>query len=382
MQRRDFVKMMAASLVVMNTPAIAALNTKTGKRKKLIWVVLRGAMDSLHTIIPKTDSDYKTLRPKLSKNILTDALHLNDDFAFHPELKHFYQLYKSKQLSPIISVGTGYPKRSHFDGQDFLESGLTTMDHDTGWLGRALNNFKAQPDSNAIAIANSVPISLRETDKVSTWFPTKLKDADESIYDALLNLYQDDELLLSRLEEGISTQDMVGKKSSVKKGSFIELAQSCGRFLKGNTGTDCAMLEVGGWDTHNNQLYRLKRQLQQLDQGIQALQKELGDDWDNTAVVIASEFGRTAKENGTGGTDHGTGGAMFVLGGAVSGGEVLGEWPGLAEEQLFKGRDLQPTTSTFSWIGAVLQQHWQLSNQQVEAIFPGNAPYKHTMINS
>ena len=136
------------------------------------------------------------------------------------------------------------------------------------------------------------------------------------------------------------------------------------------------MLEVGGWDTHNNQASRLTRQLSDLDNGIAALQQELGDYWKNTVVMIATEFGRTAKENGTGGTDHGTGGAMFMLGGAVNGGMVLGEWPGLKQEQLFKGRDLMPTTSTFSWIATVLQQHWQLSNDDIAKVFPTAPAYK------
>ncbi|TRX53951.1 DUF1501 domain-containing protein [Thalassomonas sp. M1454] len=378
MKRRQFVKMLgaSASLVAMQSPVLAAINKSSKKPAKIVWLVLRGAMDSLHTVVPVTDPDYVALRPKLSKAFKDELLPLDANFALHPSLKHLHSLYKNKQMSPVVAVGSGYPKRSHFDGQDYLESGLSTMNHDTGWLGRAMNQLELQPNSKALAVANSVPISLRDTNKVSSWYPTNLKDADESIYDSLMNLYQDDELLLSRLNEGLNTQQMAGENTSKKRAKFIDLARSCGKLLASDNGTDCAMLEFGGWDTHNNQAFRLAKQLSDLDSGIAALQQELGEHWQNTVVMVATEFGRTVKENGTGGTDHGTGGAMFMLGGAVNGGKVLGNWPGLKAEQLFAGRDLMPTTSTFSWIATVLQQHWQLSNADISKVFPDAKAYK------
>lgn len=382
MKRRQFVKMLSASasLVMMQSPVVAALNKSNNKPAKVVWLVLRGAMDSLHTVIPFNDPDYATLRPKLSKTLKKDLLPLNSNFALHPSLKHLHSLFINKQMMPIVAVGSGYPERSHFDGQDYLESGLVSMDHDTGWLGRAMNQLQIQPKSTALAVANSVPISLRDTEKVSTWYPSNLKSADENIYESLLNLYQDDELLSSRLREGLNTQDMAGKSQKKKKGKFVDLARSCGKLLATGNGTDCAMLEVGGWDTHNNQVSRLTRQLSDLDNGIKALQDELGDYWQNTVVMVATEFGRTVKENGTGGTDHGTGAAMFMLGGAVNGGKVLGEWPGLKQDQLFEGRDLMPTTHTFSWIATVLQQHWQLSEQDIAKVFPNAGTYQMSLI--
>ena len=377
MKRRQFVKMLgaSASLVVMQSPVLAAINKANKKPAKIVWLILRGAMDSLHTIVPVKDPDYASLRPKLSNAFNEELLPLNSNFSLHPALKHMHSLYKNKQMMPIIAVGSGYPKRSHFDGQDYLESGLATMDHDTGWLGRAINLLQVQPNSTALAVANSVPISLRETEKVRTWYPSNLKDADENIYESLMNLYQEDELLSARLSEGLNTQEMAGNNKTKKRAKFVDLAASCGKLLASDNGTDCAMLEVGGWDTHNNQAFRLARQLSDLDKGIAALQQELGDYWQNTVVMIATEFGRTAKENGTGGTDHGTGGAMFMLGGAIAGGKVLGQWPGLKHEQLFKGRDLMPTTSTFSWIATLLQQHWKLSNSDIAKVFPDSLAY-------
>ena len=200
MKRRQFIKTLgaSASLVLMQTPTLAAVNKLTSKPKKVVWVILRGAMDSLHTIIPITDKNYPSLRPKLASTIANDILPLSADFALHPALKHMHGLYEKKQLLPIVAVGSGYPQRSHFDGQDYLESGLPSMDHDTGWLGRALNEIST--DTKALAVANSVPISMRDSEKVSTWYPARLKDADENIYEALMDLYQGDELLFSRLQ--------------------------------------------------------------------------------------------------------------------------------------------------------------------------------------
>ncbi|OUS23229.1 hypothetical protein A9Q98_15885 [Thalassotalea sp. 42_200_T64] len=378
-QRRQIVKMMGASLVLLQTPVLAAMNNKDKKPAKIVWVVLRGAMDSLHTIVPTQDTSYSSLRPKLARAFKQPLLPLNREFSLNPALVNLHQMYLQKQLLPIVAVGSGYPKRSHFDGQDYLESGLQTMDHDTGWLGRAMEQL--QTNSKGIAVANSMPISMRSTDKVSTWYPSRLKDADENVYEALMDLYQDDELLLSRLQEGLNTQAMAGNETVKRRGKFVDLAKSCGRLLASDNGTDCAMLEVGGWDTHNNQDLRLTRQLGDLDKGIAALKDELGDYWQNTLVMVATEFGRTAKENGTGGTDHGTGSAMFIAGGGIKGGQVLGQWPGLKTEQLFNGRDLMPTSNTFSWVGAMLQQHWQLSDRQIIKVFPQHKAYKQMLLS-
>ncbi|QBY04258.1 DUF1501 domain-containing protein [Thalassotalea sp. HSM 43] len=380
MHRRQFIKSMgAASLFMLQAPALSKALAEN-KTKKFVWVVLRGAMDSLHTVIPTQESRLSALRPKLSKSFKAEPLVLTEQFALHPALQNFHRLYHQKQLIPVVAVGTGYPRRSHFDGQDYLESGLPSMDHDTGWLGRALTEQTTQPNSKGLAVANSVPISMRASDKVSTWYPSNLKDADENIYEALLSLYEYDQQLMSRLQEAIDTKAVTGDMAS-KKSHFVELSKACGRLLKSDSSTDCAMLQLGGWDTHNNQAFRLERQLEQLDKGIDALQAELAEQWQDTVVVIATEFGRTVKENGTGGTDHGTGGAMFLLGGAVSGGKILGQWPGLAPEQLFKQRDLMPTTNTFSWIATALQQHWQMSEQEIAKVFPDCQIYPHPIVS-
>jgi uncharacterized protein (DUF1501 family) len=152
--------------------------------------------------------------------------------------------------------------------------------------------------------------------------------------------------------------------------------------MVGAEGLDCAMLELGGWDTHNNQSNRLNQKLAELDNGLAELKAGLGNEWENTVVIIGTEFGRTVKENGTGGTDHGNGSALFLAGGAVNGGKVKGRWPGLNDDELFEKRDLMPTTNSFGWIGGVLSQHWKFSKKELAEVFPHMKPYNEEVVRS
>ncbi|WP_440876700.1 DUF1501 domain-containing protein [Thalassotalea sp. PLHSN55] len=380
MQRRQFMKSLAASLVVFQSPLMAnVLVNKAQKQPKIVWLILRGGLDSLHTVVPTFDDNLKTLRPSLNKAIKDKTLQLDNGYALHPALKNLHSWYQQKQLLPVVAVSSGYRERSHFDAQDFLESGKAEIDHQSGWLGRLV----AQQNKAALAIARSTPITMRGNKAVDTWYPSKLKEADDDIYQALSKMYQEDELLSERLASGMAVEDMTMSNDSKKQqGNFIELAKSCGTLLKGEQGVDCAMLELGGWDTHNNQANRLNRQLSTLDKGLALLKQTLGEHWQETLVVVATEFGRTAKENGTAGTDHGSASAMFLAGGAVNGGQVLGQWPGLAQAQLFEQRDLKPTSSTFSWIATAIKQHWQLDTNQINEAFPSAPILKHQLIKT
>jgi uncharacterized protein (DUF1501 family) len=155
-----------------------------------------------------------------------------------------------------------------------------------------------------------------------------------------------------------------------RQGKFADLTKACAQLLHTEQGIDCAMLQLGGWDTHNNQANRLSRKLTELDTGLAILKTGLAEQWQNTVVIVATEFGRTASKNGTAGTDHGTASAMFIAGGGIAGGRVLGQWPGLKEQQLFEQRDLQATSNSFSWIASILSEHWQLSDLQIQQILP------------
>jgi len=393
--RRKFVKMAGAGLAMLSFPmssAFAAGNlSKTkltgnlaGKSSpKIVWVVLRGALDSLHTIVPTFDAQYAQLRPKLSKSFKAPLLPLEKGFALHPSLSNLHQWYQEKSLLPIVAVSSGYPKRSHFDGQDFLESGKSEIDHDSGWLARAIE----VKSKSALAVARSTPISLRSpttnAEQVNTWYPSKFKSADEDIYAALKKLYKNDKALKEKLNSALEVKGLVEESGKNKqKGKFNDLAKSCAKLMSGKQGKDCAMLELGGWDTHNNQSLRLARKLSELDNGLAELKAGLGDEWQNTVVIIGTEFGRTAKENGTGGTDHGTASALFLAGGAVNGGKVKGQWPGLKSDELFEQRDLMPTSNSFGWFASVLSQHWQLSEQEIQQVFPQINPYSEDLIRS
>ncbi len=392
MKRREFIKGLGASLVMLSSgvsTSALATDIKTNK-KNLVWVMLRGALDPLHTVVPLKDDNLLTLRPTLAKSVMKSALALDNQFGLNPALTHLHKWYLDKQLLPIVAVSSGYESRSHFDGQDYLESGGNLNNLDSGWLARSLSGLSnsaistskySKQTSSAIAIANSTPISLRGSNAVNTWYPANIKAADDDIYRQLNNLYQDDKSLLQNLTDGLALQDTAmiddNKKTSRK---FIELAKACGNFLVKSDDIDCAMLEMGGFDTHNNQHKRLLKQLTELDSGLAALKSSLGSQWDDTVVIVATEFGRTVKENGTQGTDHGTGSAMFIAGGQVKGGKVLGDWPGLKTEQLFKQRDLQPTTNSFSWIASILKQHWQLSDDAIAKVLPLHKPYSNQIM--
>jgi uncharacterized protein (DUF1501 family) len=331
--------------------------------------------------VPTFDPQYKKLRPKLSTSFKAPLLPLEKGFSLHPSLKNMHNWYQEKTMLAIVAVSSGYTKRSHFDGQDFLESGKGEIDQESGWLARAIDI----KNKKALAVSRSTPISLRSSEQVNTWYPSKLKEANNDIYSALGQLYQYDKVLKENLTKGLRVKGLVGAVTTNNKnrsGKFIEISKACANLMVGDEGHDCAMLELGGWDTHNNQSNRLEQKLTELDNGLAALKAGFADEWKNTVVIIGTEFGRTVKENGTGGTDHGTGSALFIAGGAVDGGKVQGRWPGLKDEELFAQRDLMPTTNSFGWIGSVLSQHWQFSEQELKYVFPQIKSYNKTVVRS
>ncbi|WP_133405931.1 DUF1501 domain-containing protein [Parashewanella tropica] len=380
MKRRDFFKVVGGTILLMQSPRLvfASPSMATDRNKKFIWIILRGAMDSLHTVIPEFDSEYTKLRPRLSKQITEPTLKIGKGFAFNPAMQNMYKLYQQKELLPIVAVGSGYPSRSHFDGQDFLEGGTGTQNIKSGWLARAVD----QKQVEAVAIDYAKPVSLRGSSKVTTWYPSKLKEADNDVFSTLEKLYQGDKRLTASLKGGLELKANAGgmKDSKAKKGSLSELTADCANLLLKSKTMDCAMLETVGWDTHNAQHSRLDRQLRELDAGLLSLKQAMGKEWKNTVVAIATEFGRTARENGTQGTDHGTGGVMFLAGGGVKGGQVLGKWPGLKDDQLFQNRDLMPTTNTFDWLATALSQHWQLNSEQIKHVFPTGKIYQDRVV--
>ncbi|MCU4677145.1 DUF1501 domain-containing protein [Catenovulum sp. 2E275] len=370
MKRRNFLKTGCAAWVLSQQPyALAKVlePVNAPNHKKLVWVVLRGAMDSLHAVVPVFDPYLNQHRASLVTPIAENLLPLERGFGLHPALKYLHNWYQQKQMMPVVAVASGYRQRSHFDAQDYLESGLPQIDQDNGWLGRAMQ----QKNQQGIAIARSVPVSMRGNQLSNTWFPSNLPDAEEDLYRALMQMYQPYPEFAERLNQGMMTRGSVEMdKAKTRNPKFELLAKNCGELLAHSVNTSCAMLEMGGWDTHNGQIWRLDKQFSQLDAGLNQLKLALAEKWRDTIVIVATEFGRTVKVNGTDGTDHGTASALFLAGGALNGGKVLGDWPGLAPENLYQNRDLKPTSAINSWLATVLHQHWQLNTQQVRAVFP------------
>ncbi|EWH09660.1 hypothetical protein DS2_11848 [Catenovulum agarivorans DS-2] len=378
MKRRDFLQGVGAGFVLLSASkaSLAATNSATNK-KKIVWVMLRGALDSLHTIVPTFDKHLVEHRANLVKPIADKLQPMDNGFAMHPALVNMHAWYKQKQMFPVVAVASPYRERSHFSAQDLLESGLTEIDHESGWLARAIQ----QKSANGLAVAHTVPLSMRGIDSVSTWYPSNLPDAEDDLYNRLMQLHEKDDKFVANIQQGLNLREQANNMMQQKKrkAAFKQLARNCGE-LMASTQADCAMLEMGGWDTHNNQVGRLDRQLKELDQGLGELKNALADDWQNTVVIIATEFGRTVRINGTNGTDHGTGSALLVTGGAVKVGKVLGQWPGLAPENLYQNRDLQPTTDSRSWFAGLLHQHWGLNAAQLDKVFPGVVPVTERLV--
>ena len=382
MKRRQFIGAIGSSLVCWHSPQLLAASStalNAGTRPKVVWIMLRGAMDSLHAVLPMGDPALLKHRKNLVSAVKEGMHPLERGFALHPSLKTFAELYQRKELITVVATSSGAKTRSHFRAQDILESGFNQADAESGWLNRAVDAYQGQ----SLAVAHSLPISLRGQHASQTWYPDKFAPSTEDLYDRLQGMYAGDEQLQQSLSMGLETQEKLGDMQAVKRHhQFANLALSCGKLMRADNGPDCSMLELDGWDTHQRQANRLARKFSEFDQGLASLRKGLGEQWQNTAVIIATEFGRTVAENGTGGTDHGTASALFLAGGAISGGHVYGQWPGLDKSRLFDGRDLAPTSDNREWIAALLAQHWQLNRQQLNTVFPQLSPVDINLIKS
>jgi uncharacterized protein (DUF1501 family) len=383
MHRRDFVKSALAGWMYLQTPKVFAdlsapvIQQRARSDKKLIWILLRGAMDALHALPPLFEQNLDKHRGALSHDLHATALKIDRGFALHPAFKHAHTLYQQGQFLPVVAVASGYRQRSHFDGQDQMESGLNQTEHENGWLARAV----ASVGQEGLAVAQTIPIALRGEGTTNNWFPSQFKPADDDLLQRLTHLYSEDAQMQTWLGEAINSRDRLSMQDKASpQVKFPYLAERCGQMLQQNAGICAAMLEMGGWDTHNNQANRLRRQFSELDAGLAALQQSLGETWQKSVVIVTTEFGRTVKVNGTGGTDHGTASAMFLGGGGIQGKQVLGDWPGLALEQLYEQRDLKPTSDVRSWISAVLQQHWGLTSTQLRHIFPEVKAVTHSLV--
>jgi len=397
MKRRDFLKHSAwlGSLSLLPLCSGWALASEQATQQRLVVVFLRGAVDGLSVVVPWADSNYYAARdsialPKAGSD--GGVLDLDGYFGLHPALAGVLPLWQAGQLAFVQASGSPDPSRSHFDAQDFMESG-TPGDKNTvdGWLNRLLARLPGpHSPTQGLSVGDTLPRIFQGPQTVATMAygkgAAKPMAVDRpKIGDAFDRLYSGDDALGKAYREGRaahaeimasmddSEQAMANNGAPDAKG-FVLDAGNLGQLLRRDPRIQVAFTAAGGWDTHVGQgssKGQLADRLQALGDGLAALAGGLGSDWQNTAVVVMSEFGRTVHENGNKGTDHGHGNVMWVLGGGVRGGKVYGDWPGLDAGALYEGRDLAVTTDFRQVLASVLGPHFGLHDRDLRQLFPG-----------
>jgi uncharacterized protein (DUF1501 family) len=393
MQRRDLLKLSAggaAAFSVLGLPGVvfAAL---PGERR-LVVVLLRGALDGLAAVPPLADPHYREKRGALALPAPGEAdgcLALDRTFALHPALTPIHPYWQKGELLFIQASGNGYRTRSHFDAQDLMESGLSAKTGmSDGWLNRALALLQQGKSRLGLAVGGAVPLILRGKVPVASWEPPGgLRDAAPDFIAALMPLYRQDALLGQAFADGLEAQKMSEAVLGDETGggmqggrgfgpkSFAPRAEAAGKLLAAADGPRLAALDMGGWDTHVNQgaaRGRLAENLAGYADGLAALATAMGEAWRHTVVVAVTEFGRTVAINGNDGTDHGTASVLLVMGGAVKGGRVAGDWPGLA--QLQDDRDLRVGTDSRRVMKGILRDHLGLDAADLgRKVFPDTA---------
>jgi uncharacterized protein (DUF1501 family) len=386
---------LAASAALPNIVFATTGAAAPGTTSRLVVVILRGALDGLAAVPPYADPDYAGLHRELAiaaPGSADGALALNGSFGLHPSLNFLHERYAADELIVFQAVSSPYRDRSHFDGQNVLENGLTkpigTAD---GWLNRAIAALPryARTSDAAVAVSQNIPLILRGDAPVISKSPQVTPDMDEDLLARLQDLYSKDEWFSARLSEALQSEKladgaagdptvpamMAAKVAGADR--VTPLAHMAATLMRSDGGPQVAVFEATGWDTHANQGGAkgvLAQRLGGLDKALRALSEELGSVWAQTVVLVVTEFGRTAAMNGTRGTDHGTGGCAFLAGGAVRGGRVITDWPGLSRSALLDGRDLRPTLDLRSVFKTVLGEHLHIDAKSLGArVFPDSS---------
>jgi len=348
--RRSFLSFSAAGAgALLVAPRIALATVPTERR--FVFIIQRGAADGLNIVIPYADPAYATLRGALAIDP-AGATKLDGSFALHPALAETAKMYGQRQALFVHAVASPYRDRSHFDGQNVLETGGTQpYQVKDGWLNRLVSMMPRAADE-AVALAPTVPMALRGPARITSYAPSPLPAPSDDLLLRVGQLYAADPQLHPLWSSALEAKGLA--EGSAAKQDPASLGKLAASFLTKPNGPRIAMLETGGWDTHSGQDGRLAAQLKGLDALLAAMRDGLGPVWMHTTVLVATEFGRTAAANGTGGTDHGTGSAAILVGGAVRGGRIVADWPGLAPSALYEDRDLRPTTAMDGVIAGVL----------------------------
>jgi uncharacterized protein (DUF1501 family) len=375
-----------------------------GRDPRFLTIVLRGALDGLAAVAPVGDPDWVKLRGDnaLKLDGTTPALPFDGFFALNPAMPNLHRLYRAGQAIVVHAVATPYRERSHFDGQDVLESGLARPGRvDTGWLNRALT--KLEPDDRVRTSANGgrtfavgpiTPLVVRGPAPVLSWVPPRLPPVSDDTTMRLLDLYRHTDPTLARvLEDRVGLAALVPGAPPDRKPDemgptvqigninqvrayFAEAAGAAAKFLANPDGPRVGALALDGWDTHINEGAvngRLSQLLGALDAALAAIEINMGVAWSETVVTLITEFGRTARINGNDGTDHGTATVALLVGGALKGGRVVADWPGLKEADLHEKRDLKATTDLRAVLKGLLRDHLRVDDRALAAdIFPGS----------
>ncbi len=390
------------SLQLLAVPAMAADSALN--KKKVIVVICRGGMDGLSVAPPIGDGEYHGLRGGLAVN---DALPVDGTFALHPQLTSIHALAKAGEARIIPAIATPDRARSHFEAQDVLETGAAGVYSTTsGWLNRAVETLSVHRKVDAISIGPTAPLLLRGKVQTASWSPGRGVDAEARLPTLLQDLYRNDPLLGPALARGLATETMAkeataglagpappemmaggGKAGGFKPGAgpgvqqgreaAMTLGKSLAGFMREPGGPTVAAISLDGFDSHANQAGLLNARLAYLDAVLDGVHQGLGPEWKNTVVLVATEFGRTARANGTGGTDHGTASTALILGGALKPGGIIGDWPTLKQNALFENRDVAPTLDMRGLFKGVLAEHMAVDRVALdERIFPSSAAVK------
>jgi uncharacterized protein (DUF1501 family) len=361
---------------------------------RLVVIILRGALDGLSAVAPVGDPDYANLHGQIALSLAGDhpAIPLDSFFALNPAMPVFARLYRSGQGAIVHAVATPYRERSHFDGQDVLESGFPGPGHiGSGWLNRAIGALPAGMRvavRGGLSVGATTPLVMRGSAPVLGWSPQTLPQPTEDLVARVLDLYRHrDPVLAVALTQGLATEKIAaGEMDKTTRGGFAsaagmrQAAQGAARLIAADDGPRLAALAFDGWDTHANEggaTGRLAQLLGGLDGAFEEFERGLGPAWKDTAIAVVTEFGRTARVNGTVGTDHGTGTVAFLAGGAIKGGRMIADWPGLKPSQLYDNRDLAPTTDLRAVLKGILADHLGLSNATLaNAVFPDSVGVK------
>jgi uncharacterized protein (DUF1501 family) len=405
-KRREFLSLgalAAGGAFLTSRLCLANAAAATQRRSRLVLVILRGALDGLAAVPPLGDRDYANLRGEFALRPPGEpqgALPLDGFFGLHPALSFLHDSYAARELLVFHAVASPYRERSHFDGQDVLENG-TTLPHasQSGWLNRALAQAPGAARRDAgVALGQNMPLVMRGPAEVTSWSPSRLTGLDDDTLARITDLYAHDPLLSMRLADALAADAMVGGmapaattadasgQAAAPPGArppaaaggdrYAEIVRAAAGFLRQENGPQVAVFDTAGWDTHANEggaEGQLAGRLTALDKGLATLRGELGRAWNDTAVLLVTEFGRTAAINGTRGTDHGTATMALLVGGAVAGGRVIADWPGLSSRSLYQGRDLMPTLDLRCVLKGLLQEQLAIPARSLDAtVFPNS----------